>query len=326
MPSETPPLCRVSSTTRTAANSSGDGCDRLDRERRQPAQVEDRARHTASSQSCCGPPAQVYPVAERDEQDVATLAVQADLAQRCARLCRSPEAGRAPSTRRRRPRGDRGCDSARWARGRRTRGRPAGPGGSRCAAGPAPPPDGSVRRARARGCPAGPRPSCRCGSDRRSRAGRRGRRPGRPFRCGTDRWRRSAGWRPRRAADPRRCAGRRGTGSRAWARTRQAPLPSATPRMVCSSSRVSNTRWPPKRFRRARVTPYTPPLTATSSPKTRASGWAAIRSARVALMACARVIRGPDSGRRPPHAWVRFSADEDGLCEWCLGRGGRAGP
>ena len=60
--------------------------------------------------------------------------------------------------------------------------------------------------------------------------------------------RRTAGSPPRRAAGPRRCAGRRGTGSRGWAAARRAPTPSARPRMVCSSSSVSNTRAAPNRF------------------------------------------------------------------------------
>ena len=42
--------------------------------------------------------------------------------------------------------------------------------------------------------------------------------------------------------------------------------------MVCSSSRVSNTRRRPNSRCRPRVTPYTPPLAATSSPKSERAG------------------------------------------------------
>ena len=69
------------------------------------------------------------------------------------------------------------------------------------------------RRRSGRGCRAARRPHCRCGSGRRSPSGTPARPPGPPSGCGTGRTRRTAGWQPRPGADPRRCAGRPGTGS-----------------------------------------------------------------------------------------------------------------
>ena len=175
---------------------------------------------------------------------------------------------------------------------RRTPGRPPGRASTQVRSIPGASRGGSARRAPGRGCRAAPPRSCRCGSGRRSRAGRPGRRSAPPCRCGTARRRRSAATPPRRGAGPRRCGGRRGTGSRARARSRPAPTPGPRRGSVCSSRSVSKTRCPPKRLRSPRVTPYTPPLTATSSPKTSSSGRRSISSASVALIDWARVSAG----------------------------------
>ena len=88
------------------------------------------------------------------------------------------------------------------------------------------------------------------------------------------------------------------------------PAPWAVPRMVVSSSRVSNTRAWPKRACRSRVTLYTPPFLPTSSPNTSSSGYWSIRSARAELTWAARVrwvglpVR---SGSRPPNSSERRS-------------------
>ena len=86
--------------------------------------------------------------------------------------------------------------------------------------------------------------------------------------------------------------------------------------MDCSSSTVSNTRPAPKAASSPLVTPYTPPLRATSSPNTSMPGRAASASVSVALMVWARVIGPADSGSRPPNARCRAAAP--------AGRGGRA--
>jgi hypothetical protein len=78
--------------------------------------------------------------------------------------------------------------------------------------------------------------------------------------------------------------------------------------MDCSSSTVSNTRAAPNAASRPLVTPYTPPLRATSSPNTSMPGRAARASVSVALMACARVIGPADSGSRPPNARRRAAS------------------
>ena len=54
--------------------------------------------------------------------------------------------------------------------------------------------------------------------------------------------------------------------------------------MACSSSGVSNTRPAPNRRSSPLVTPYTPPLRATSSPNTSIPGRAASASASAALI------------------------------------------
>ena len=132
------------------------------------------------------PAAQVDPVAERDEQDVAPVAVPADRAERrpgpSAVVRRGPAAvalleqvaGVVP-----RDRLDEHADPA-LARASSKQAR-SSPGASA---------GGWVRRAPARGCRAARRASCRCGSGRRTLAGRPGRRPGPPSRCGTARRRR----------------------------------------------------------------------------------------------------------------------------------------
>ena len=83
------------------------------------------------------------------------------------------------------------------------------------------------------------------------------------------------------------------------------PAPRARPRMDCSSSRVSNTRAAPNRSASPRVTPYTPPLRATSSPNTSMPGRAARASASAALIDWARVRPPADSGSRPAKASSR---------------------
>jgi len=72
--------------------------------------------------------------------------------------------------------------------------------------------------------------------------------------------------------------------------------------MDCSSSTVSNTRPAPKAASSPLVTPYTPPLRATSSPNTSMPGRAASASVSVALIAWASVSGPPDSGSRSPNA------------------------
>ena len=135
------------------------------------------------------------------------------------------------------------------------------------------------------------------------------------------RGRRTAWWPPRRAAGPRRCAGTPGTGSPAPAACRPARRPSPSPRIEVSSSRVSKTRAAPNRSRSPFVTPYTPPLAATSSPKTAICGVveqpvgergvdasAPASAGRPARAACRRTprparprpARRPGLPRRPP--------------------------
>ncbi len=91
-----------------------------------------------------------------------------------------------------------------------------------------------------------------------------------------------------------------GTGSRP-----PMPEPAASPRMDVSSSRVSNTRSAPNRSRNAFVTPYTPPLAATSSPNSTMPGLVTRASVSVALMVWARVSPSAFSGNRPPKASAR---------------------
>jgi len=64
------------------------------------------------------------------------------------------------------------------------------------------------------------------------------------------------------------------------------PAPSARPRIDVSSSSVSKTRVLPKQSANAFVTPYTPPLAATYSPKTSMAGFAT--SASVSGTGCTR--------------------------------------
>ena len=96
---------------------------------------------------------------------------------------------------------------------------------------------------------------CRCENGRRIPAGKPARRSARPSGCGTARGRRREAWRPRRVSGQRHCAGRPGTGSPAPGSRPARPAPSATPRMDCSSSTVSNTRPAPNRPSRPLVAP-----------------------------------------------------------------------
>ena len=73
---------------------------------------------------------------------------------------------------------------------------------------------------------------------------------------------------------------------------------STRPRIDCSSRMVSKTRARPNRRDSPRVTPYTPPLPPTSSPKTVTRPSASSSSASVALIDSARVRRGPVPVRR----------------------------
>lgn len=86
------------------------------------------------------------------------------------------------------------------------------------------------------------------------------------------------------------------------------PAPNPSPSTDVSSSRVSKTRAAPNLSRSPLVTPYTPPLAATSSPKTASSGWLSIPSASAALMLCARVSGPASSGGLPPNASTRLAA------------------
>ena len=77
---------------------------------------------------------------------------------------------------------------------------------------------------------------------------------------------------PRRGSGRRRCAGRRGTGSPAPAAARPGPRPAPGRGWT---ARRAGCRTPARRRtapRSPRVTPYTPPLRATSSPNTSMSG------------------------------------------------------
>ena len=91
--------------------------------------------------------------------------------------------------------------------------------------------------------------------------------------------------------------------------------------MDCSSSRVSNTRAEPNRWASPRVTPYTPPLRATSSPNTSSPGRAARASASAALIDWASVNPPAASGSRPAKASSRRagSAARQAPAQTCSG-------
>ena len=169
-----------------------------------------------------------------------------------------------------------------------------------------------ARRSRRRGCRGARRSSCRCGSVRRTPSGMRSRPRGRPSDCGIAGWRRIAASRPRRESGRRRRAGRRGTGSPGWgssptpphrARDRGWPARRAGCRTRAPNSSCSS---------RPRVTPYTPPLRATSSPKISASGWRCRTSCSARLMASATVSGESSCGSVGRH---RTRRDGDGFVE-----------
>ena len=78
--------------------------------------------------------------------------------------------------------------------------------------------------------------------------------------------------------------------------------------MACSSSGVSNTRPAPNRRSSPLVTPYTPPLRATSSPNTSIPGRAASASASAALIDWASVSGPASSGSLPANTRCRSAA------------------
>jgi len=246
-----------------------------------PAQVQHPAADAAGGQPGRYPQAHPQPVAERDDGEVAPVPVAAGAAHRDV-------AGRPQSRRvvgsepapRRRPDAGPGCGTARSARGRHRRGHPLPP-----------------RRGRLRSMAAASS----------GRAGQATIRPGdipqagqrvvvvemaaEPFLVGE-------GGEPQqqrirvlalgekesvaasRGSGRRRCAGTRGYWISGTGSSPARPAPRARPRMDCSSSRVSNTRAAPNRSASPRVTPYTPPLRATSSPNTSMPGQAASASAQ----------------------------------------------
>ena len=215
IPSETPPVRRVSSTTRTrcvatasrAMSSIGSGAS----QRRSTT----RASIAALLEAAGDPQRHQEAVAPGEDRQVVAVAVRACRAERdvLGARRREPEAvallvaGRA-------------CGRARSARGRRRRCRRPSQRRRTCAASRRHRPAAPATRSRARECRAGRRPSRRCGSGRRSPSGSRTRRSARPCRCGTGPARRTAASPPRRGAGPRRCGDTRGTGSRAAARSR----------------------------------------------------------------------------------------------------------
>ena len=185
-----------------------------------------------------------------------------------------PVAGRAEArhtaqtTPRHRSRGGRGCGRGRSARGTGTPCRRSWPPLRTCAASPPHRRRSPATRPRHRGCRAARRARCRCGSGRRSPSGSRSRRSARPSGCVYCPVEKNDSVAP----SPRIWSIALCTYARYWisgiGSRPDTPAPRARPRIVCSSSNVSNTRRPPADRCSPRVTPYTPPLAPTSSPNT----------------------------------------------------------
>ena len=322
-PSETPPVRRVSSATSTRPVAAGLAQDVVGGQRRDPAQVQHPAADAVGGQPGGRPQAHPQPVAERDDGQVArrrrssAAPADRDMPGGPQRQAGHSGASQPPSPAR--------CRSRVWYRAIGSRNTQTLPSASRGGQAGAQHGRGVVRPGRA-------------GDDQARDVTQAGQRVvvvevpaeaplvGEPGDAQHHRvavlalGEEATAWPPRRGSGPPRCAGRRGTGSPAPGAARPGPRRGPGPRMDCSSSSVSNTRPAPNRSSRPRVTPYTPPLRATSSPNTSMPGRAARASASAALTDWARVSGPPapraaarqrrpacgpgrPRGRRPAQTW-----------------------
>ena len=218
-------LCAGSRRRRaTRPTSRGVAQQVVDRQRREPAQVEHAAadafaapaaRRRAATGTARWPTSRQHVVAVAGDPSAADRDVRSP--SRTVDVRRQPPAvaGR---------RAGRGCGRARSARGTRTRVPSVFAAAAHVRSIAAASSAGPARRHEPGDVAQHRRARCRCGSARRSPSGSRSRRRARPSGCGTGRSRRTTASPPRRGAGPWRCAGRRGTGSpgSAAARTRRA--------------------------------------------------------------------------------------------------------